>query len=125
MEFNQKLLDAVYNEFYSATPDGYLVKNYRDLFHLIDLTYSLLHPQKAMPFEEYFSEKDTINLEREFLTSLNPNYRKQFDKDYRNRRVIGKRGKTGNYYVDRKQNYYRIYYPKNFYIEDFEILTHE
>ena len=125
MELNQELLNAIYNQFYLTTLDGYLVKRHKELSNLTNLLYSSLPSVKIIPFEKQISKRGTINLEREFLTSLNPEYRKQFDSDYRGRHIISKKGKKGNYYLDLKRNYYKIYYPKTSHIEDFEKLTHE
>lgn len=125
MELNQKLLDFVYDQFYSATLDGYFVKNYEKLFEIISLTYSLLSYKNNNPFKMYFSKKDTIKLEKKFLASLNYKYKKQFSKDYKRKKVIGSGTENGMYFVDFIQNIYMIYYPSTFHIRDFELLTHE
>ena len=125
MKRNQELLNAIYNQFYLAKLDGFFFFLHKDLSNLIRLLYSSLPFLEILPFEEKFSSRKTLNLEKEFLTSLNPEYRKQFCSDYRGRHIISQKGKKGNYYLDLKRNHYKIYYPKTFYIEDFERLTHE
>lgn len=125
MELNQKLLDAIYQCFYSTTLDGYLLKNHQEIYHLIELTNSYLPYKKPVPFQKHFSKKTTIALERKFLSSLSAKYKKQFNRDNRRHHIISQKIDHGNYYLDPSKNEYQIRYPKTGYMRDFLILTHE
>lgn len=127
MDFNQSLLDCIYNRFYTTTltPDGYLLKNHREISYLLKLMNSRLPIKKPLPFLESFSKKETINFEREFLASLNLQYKRQFNHDYRTRHIVSQKKDYGKYIIEPDRNDYKIYYPETFFIKDFITLTHE
>jgi len=125
----QNVLDTIYRGFDGIPIDPYLLEHHKELFNLFYCTEKALQKQKMTtlpPLHQLFTNEDTLQLEREFLTWLNPDYEEKFMADTKNLFPYASPNNQKYCYMRNPSiNAYAIYYPNHSTLEDSAILSHE
>ena len=125
----QTILDTLYHGFDGIAIDPYLLVHHKELFNLFYYTEKALQKQKTHPLpplHRLFAKEETLHLEKEFLTWLNPTYGEKFMTDTENLFPhVCPNNQEYCYTRNPSINAYAIYYPNHSTVEDSAILAHE